>query len=114
MGEIEKFIKNKAFRVHDKVTEIVPSVNGITNENMMDIYALGSIQRATMSLESFVDISSEYPEQDSTEVIFETDLMVIKTSAYKKLLDMISKLEDNTEKLNKILPLMEQMIIKKH
>ena len=103
MGEIEKFVKNKAFRVHDKITEIIPSVNGMVNEDLLDIHALGSIQRATMSLESFVDISRAYPEEDHTEVTIETDLMVIKAHHYKELIKMIHNLEHSKESLTEAL-----------
>jgi hypothetical protein len=68
MGEIEKFIKNKSFRVHDKITEKISSTNGIIDDNIIDIHALGSIHRATMSLDVFVEVNKSYPEEGYTEV----------------------------------------------
>lgn len=95
MGTVEKVLKNKVFRIHDKITELIPSVNGIiSNDSMVSIAALGSIQRATRSLEPFVKITEEYPEQDHTEVTFETDLIVMNTNDYKILLEYIKQLEN--------------------
>ena len=98
MGKIEKLIKNKVFRIYDEITELIPSVNGrIGNDDMIDVAALGSIQRATRSLTAFVEIEEGVPEDNHTPVEFKTDLIVMRTSAYEQLLKQIQILEDGNK-----------------
>tara|TARA_R110002049_G_scaffold21845_1_gene79315 strand:- start:478 stop:789 length:312 start_codon:yes stop_codon:yes gene_type:complete len=98
MGEIEKLIKNKVFRIHDEITELIPSVNGrIGNDDMIDVAALGSIQRATRSLTAFVEITEDIPEENHTPVQLKTDLIVMRTSTYQRILKQIQQLEDGNK-----------------
>lgn len=98
MGKIEKLIKNKVFRIYDEITELIPSVNGrLGNEDMIDVAALGSIQRATRSLTAFVDIDEGLPEDNHTPVKLKTDLIVMRTSAYEQLLKQIQILENGNK-----------------
>lgn len=98
MGEVENKLKNSVFRIHDEITELIPSVNGIiSNDSMVTMSALGSIQRATRSLEGFVEITEGYPKQDYTEVTFKTDLIVLKTAEYERILTYIKELEDGNQ-----------------
>lgn len=95
MGKVEIDLKNSVFRIHDEITELIPSSNGIiSNDDMVTVAALGSIQRATRSLEGFVEITEEYPKEEYTEVTFKTDLIVLKTSEYQRILSKIKALED--------------------
>jgi nitrate reductase NapAB chaperone NapD len=95
MGEIEKLIKNTVFRIHDNITELLPSTNGVVNENMMKNGLLSSLYRAARSLEPFVKVNMNYPQQEHTEVQFETDLIVMRTKDYEDILNHIKKLENN-------------------
>ena len=93
MGEVEKLLKNKVFRVHDSITELLPSVNGVINEKLMTNAVLSSLYRAVRSLESFVKIKHNYPEKEYSKVEIETDLIVMHTKDYEILLNHVKNLE---------------------
>lgn len=97
MGVVEKSIKNKVFRIHDSITELLPNVDGMLSEKMLNQGLLGSLYRAVRSLEPFVNINIKPSEKEYTEVDFNTDLIVMRTKDYEDMIQQIKVLEQEID-----------------